>query len=47
MGSVLGRGEDGTYLYELGIMGVFEREKPVEKTGHRRAKRIEWFVHMF
>lgn len=36
MGNVLGRGEEGTCLYGLGVVGILEREKPVEKTGDRR-----------
>lgn len=47
MGNVLGRGEDGTCLYELGVVGIFEREKPVEKTGDRIAKRMGRFVYKF
>lgn len=47
MGNALGRGEDGTCLYGLDVVGIFEREKPVEKTGDRRAKRMGRFVYMF
>lgn len=43
----LGRGNNGTCLHGLDVMGIFEGEKPVEKSGDRRAKRMERFVYMF
>lgn len=47
MWHALRRGNSGTFLHELDVVGIFEREKPVEKTGDRRVKRMGRFVYTF